>query len=201
VVALAATVILVLTALDPRADAAVRADSAAAQAVAARAVGASAVEDEGADCAVGSTPTGADAKLPDPFRRIDGTRITSKADWPCRRAEIRELAERTVYGQKPAKPTVSGTVSSTNITVNVSDQGRSASFSAKVELPSGSGPFPAVIVVGGLGADTATIKAAGAAVISYDPLAVGKEGTARNNKQGAFYTLYGNTSSTGLLMA
>ncbi|MBV1853589.1 hypothetical protein KUA19_25980 [Catellatospora sp. NEAU-YM18] len=79
----------------------------------------------------------------------------------------------------------------------MSDSGRSASFSAGVSVPSGTGPFPAVVVVGGLGADTATIQAAGVAVINYDPLSVGKEGTARNNKQGAFYSVYGATSSTG----
>jgi hypothetical protein len=38
-------------------------------------------------------------------------------------------------------------------------------------------------VVGGFGADTATIRASGAAVISYDPLSVGKEGTPRNNSR------------------
>jgi hypothetical protein len=56
-------------------------------------------------------------------------------------------------------------------------------------------------VIGGFGADTATIRASGAAVISFDPLTVGREGTPRNNKQGAFYTIYGATSSTGLLAA
>jgi glucuronyl esterase-like protein/cellulose binding protein with CBM2 domain len=170
--------------------------------ISAHAATASTVEDEGADCSVGATPSTSSSRLPDPFRRIDGTRITSRGDWRCRRAEIKELAERTIYGQKPAKPaTVTGTVSSSSITVNVSDSGRSASFSASVSLPSGTGPFPAVIVVGGLGADTATIRSAGAAVINYDPLTVGREGTPRNNKQGAFYTLYGATSSTGLLAA
>ncbi|GGO07778.1 glucuronyl esterase domain-containing protein [Micromonospora parathelypteridis] len=164
------------------------------------------VEDEGADCAVsglpdlGSLPT--NAKLPDPFKKLNGATITAKSDWRCRRAEIKELAEKFVFGEKPAKPaTVTGTVSTTNITVNVSHNGRSSSFSARVELPSGTGPFPAVVVVGGFGADTATIKAAGAAVISYDPLAVGREGTPRNNKQGAFYSIYGSSSSTGLLAA
>ncbi|MEE6310869.1 cellulose binding domain-containing protein [Plantactinospora veratri] len=133
---------------------------------------------------------------------MDGTRITSKADWRCRRAETRELAERHVYGQKPAKPaSVTGTVSNSSITVNVSDQGRSASFSAGVQLPSGTGPFPAVVVVGGLGADTSTIRSAGVATISFDPFAVGREGTPRNNKQGAFYSIYGASSSTGILMA
>lgn len=160
-------------------------------------------EDDGAGCAVtlpGSLT--ANAKLPDPFKKLDGARITSKADWRCRRAETRKLAERYVYGEKPGKPTsVTGTVSNSGITVNVSHNGRSASFSASVQLPSGSGPFPAVIVVGGFGADTATIRASGAAVISYDPIAVGREGTPRNNKQGAFYSIYGSSSSTGLLAA
>ncbi|MCC8249319.1 hypothetical protein LNK82_34070 [Saccharothrix sp. NEAU-S10] len=161
------------------------------------------VEDDGADCPVsppGSFPS--TSRLPDPFTKLTGQRITSQSDWRCRRAEIRELAERHVYGDKPAKPAgVTGTVSTSGITVNVSHNGRSASFSAGVQLPSGTGPFPAVIVYGGFGGDTATIRAAGAAIITFDPYTVGREGTPRTNKQGAFYTLYGNTSPTGLLMA
>ncbi|MET7338927.1 fibronectin type III domain-containing protein [Nonomuraea sp. NPDC005650] len=170
------------------------------------AVAAAGVEDEGADCAVtglpdpGSLPT--NSKLPDPFKKLDGTRISAKSEWRCRRQEIKKLAEKFVYGEKPAKPaSVTGTVSRTGITVNVNHNGKSSSFSAGVDLPSGSGPFPAVVVVGGFGADTAAIKAAGAAVINYDPYAVGKEGTPRNNKQGAFYSIYGSSSSTGLLVA
>jgi hypothetical protein len=165
-----------------------------------------AVEDEGANCAVPTLPDLAslptNARLPDPFRRLDGTRITTRADWRCQREEIKKLAEKFVYGEKPARPqSVTGTVSRTSITVNVTDNGRSSSFSASVSLPSGSGPFPAVVVLGGLGADTATIQASGAAVINYDPFAVGREGTPRNNKQGAFYSVYGASSTTGLLMA
>ncbi|MBX7267289.1 cellulose binding domain-containing protein [Micromonospora sp. Llam7] len=161
------------------------------------------VEDEGADCPVpnpGSPP--ASSRLPDPFRKLNGTRISAKSDWRCQRAETKDLAERYVYGDKPAKPqSVTGTVSGTNITVNVTHNGRSASFSASVQLPSGNGPHPAVVVLGGFGADTATIRSAGAAVINYDPLAVGREGTPRNDKQGAFYSIYGSSSSSGLLVA
>jgi hypothetical protein len=133
---------------------------------------AAADEDDGADCPVpdpGTAPS--NSRLPDPFTKLDGTRITARSEWRCRRAEIRELAERTVYGQKPAPPA--------NVT----------------------GPFPAVVVFGGFGADTATIRAAGAAIINFDPFTVGREGTPRNNKQGAFYSIYGSSSSTGLLMA
>jgi hypothetical protein len=164
------------------------------------------VEDEGADCPVPGLPDAgslpANAKLPDPFKKLDGTRISTQSDWRCRREEIKKLAEKFVYGEKPGKPqSVTGTVSRTGITVNVTHQGKSSGFSAGVDLPSGSGPFPAVVVLGGFGADTAAIKAAGVAVINYDPYAVGKEGTPRNNKQGAFYSIYGSSSSTGLLMA
>jgi hypothetical protein len=167
------------------------------------AAAAAAIEDDGADCPV-SLPGSltSNSRLPDPFKKLDGSRISTKSDWRCRREEIKKLAERYVYGEKPLKPaSVTGTVSSTSITVNVSQNGRSASFSAGVQLPSGTGPFPAVVVVGGLGADTSTIRSSGAAIISYDPLAVGREGTPRNNKQGAFYTIYGATSGTGLLAA
>ncbi|WP_063835848.1 hypothetical protein [Streptomyces sp. NTK 937] len=208
---LAAVVSLAAPSLTARADApsgvrpdarteAVRTEAVQTEAVRAAASG---VEDDGAGCPVpGTVPSTNDATLPDPFRRVDGTRISSTSDWRCRRAEIKELAERSVYGKKPAKPAgVTGTVSASTLTVNVTDQGKSASFSAKVELPSGTGPFPAVVVIGGLGADTATIKASGAAVINFDPYTVGREGTARNNKQGAFHSVYGSSSGTGLLMA
>jgi len=161
------------------------------------------VEDEGADCAVslpGSVQS--NSKLPDPFRRVDGSRISSKSDWRCQRALIKKLAEKYVYGEKQARPeSVTGSVSGSRISVSVSHRGKSASFSASVSLPSGSGPFPAVFVLGGFGADTSTIRSSGAAVINYDPLAVGKEGTSRSNKQGAYYSIYGSGSSTGVLAA
>ncbi|MEV7805316.1 cellulose binding domain-containing protein [Microbispora sp. NPDC088329] len=177
--------------------------NATAATLAAAAPAAVGVEDEGADCPVPDLgPSTSSSRLPDPFKKINGQRVASTSDWRCRREEIKKLAERYVYGEKPAKPAgVTGTVSRTGITVNVSANGRSSSFSAGVDLPSGTGPFPAVIVYGGFGADTATIKASGAAVISYDPYTVGKEGTARTNKQGAFYSIYGSSSSTGLLAA
>lgn len=185
--ALVAATSLVTATLSPPADAAARTTG----------------EHDGAHCTVPDPGSPiSDPLLPDPFTRLDGTRVTTEDEWECRRAEIHELAERSVYGEKPAPPdSVTGTVTPSSITVNVTDQGRSTSFSASVDLPSGSGPFPAVIVYGGFGADTATIKDAGAAVISYDPFAVGAEGTSRNDKRGAFYDIYGSSSGTGLLMA
>jgi hypothetical protein len=160
----------------------------------------SCVENEGANIAV-TLPTSfttANAKLPDPFKKIDGTRISAKEAWKARRQEILKLAERTIYGTKPAKPAnVSGTVSNTNITVNIG----SSNFSVSVSLPStGSKPYPAVIRYGNSGADDATMKALGVAIINYDPTKVGAE-TGSRSKSGVFYTVNSGSTKTGTLAA
>jgi hypothetical protein len=164
------------------------------------------VEDDGTECTIGTLPEvgslTAITKLPDPFKKLDGTRLAKKAEWRCRREEIKKLAEKFALGSKAVPKTVTGTVSSSKITVDVSDNGKKTSFSATVSLPTtGTAPYPAVIVYGGMGADTATIKAAGAAIINYDPYIAGKEGTPRTAKAGAYYDIAGSSSTTGLLVA
>jgi hypothetical protein len=166
--------------------------------------GSASKENEGADCVLGNAPAAtSNAKLPDPFKKYNGTRITSKSEWRCQRQEILKQVEASIYGTKPPKPEkVTGTVSRTQITVNIEHQGKIASFTARVEMPTNStGAVPAVLVLGGFGGDTATIKAEGAAIITYDPYVVGAESGSRTNKTGAFYTIYGNRSTTGLLAA
>lgn len=168
-------------------------------------------EDEGTDCAVASLPDAgslpAVAKLPDPFKKLDGTRMSTKAEWRCRRQEIKKQAEKYIYGAKPPKPdSVTGTVSRNSITVNVSHQGKSTSFTVSVELPTGgSGPYPAIVGLGGgfLGfpLSTSLVKGEGVAIINYDPYAVGAESGSRSSKRGAFYDIYGSNSATGLLVA
>ena len=163
----------------------------------------STVENEGAGCSV-TLPTSfntANSKLPDPFKKLSGDRISTKEEWTCRREEIKKLAERTIFGEKPAKPTsVTGTVSNTSIKVNVTEGGKSMSFSASVTLPStGSAPYPAIILYGSSGAD-ATIRGQGVATISYTPTDVGGE-TGSRSKSGGFYTVYGTSSKTGTLAA
>jgi GH35 family endo-1,4-beta-xylanase len=166
--------------------------------------GSASKENEGADCVLGTAPAAAsNARLPDPFKKYNGSRISSKSEWRCQRQEILKQVEASIYGTKPPKPEqVTGTVTRTQITVNVQHQGKTASFSARVEMPANaSGAVPAVIVLGGFGGDLATIRAEGAAIITYDPYVVGAESGSRTNKTGAFYTIYGNRSTTGLLAA
>ncbi len=167
-------------------------------------------EDSGADCTIGTLPTSSSlqaiTKLPDPFTKLDGTRISTKADWRCRREEIKRLGEQFAYGSKGTIPTTTGSVTKSTISVSVSLNGKTSTFSATVQLPtSGSAPYPAIVVYGGAGfgapLDSNVINSEGVALISYDPYTVGAEGTGRANKQGAYYTIYGASSTTGLLVA
>lgn len=169
------------------------------------------VENQGADCEVPTIPGATNNnRLPDPFTKIDGTRITTKAEWRCRRQEILRTAEQHIYGAKPPKPdSVTGTVSNTSVAVNVSHGGQNTNFNVSIQLPTtGSAPYPALISLGGgifgiNGTYSNIVREEGVAVITYDPYAVGDEnnGASRNNKRGAFYTIYGSNSSTGLLVA
>ncbi len=53
--------------------------------------------------------------LPDPLVMNDGTKVTTAAQWPRRRAEIKELFDREVYGRRPDNiPKVTWSVASTS---------------------------------------------------------------------------------------
>lgn len=176
------------------------------------------IEDTGADCVVPELAEPAaitkNSKLPNPFVRLDGSVISKKSDWRCRRKEIRAQAEKYVFGERPAPPAVvSGTVSNTEVTVHVEDMGASIDFSSAVTLPStGSAPYPAVIYLGSFGGIPRDIFLnEGVAVITYDNGEIGtehqpegnlKQGNVRSQpKRGKFYDLYGGLHSAGLLMA
>src|SRR6186713_1755588 len=88
------------------------------------------VEFYGEDCTVGEPTDVNDPKLPDLFESFDGTRISKKSDWRCRRAELKKAVEKYLHGTKPGAPdTVTGTVTATAINVHVEHMGKSADFS------------------------------------------------------------------------
>ena len=68
------------------------------------------VEDSGADCAVPQLPGFNQLQplgtLPDPFVALDGSRITTRDQWRCRRAEISAEVQEFELGPKPAKPSI-----------------------------------------------------------------------------------------------
>lgn len=87
--------------------------------------------------------------LPDPFMWANGKgRSTKFTDWEQRRNEIKAQIEHYEIGAKPARPesiTASYSNTDSNLTVNVTVNGHTLMLTAKVFLPQGNGPFPAVI--------------------------------------------------------
>jgi hypothetical protein len=173
------------------------------------------VENTSADCPVPSLPAAAQLpkieKLPDPFKRLDGTRISKRSEWRCRRQELLKQAEKYIYGQKPPKPAlVTGSVTSEKVAVDVEHEGKRIHFEADMVLPAqGKGPFPAIINLGGKARGTTLgesfLLEQGVAVIYYNHYDLGKEGKPEASRglpnPGLFYDLYGSTHSAGLLMA
>jgi hypothetical protein len=164
------------------------------------------VEDPGAACSVGDMPSvdslTADPKLPDPFTKMDGTAMTDKSEWVCRREEILQQGYEFIYGEKPRTPkeAVSGSVSDSSISVTVNDGG-STTYSVTVSLPnSGSAPYPAVIGFGGIGFSS-ELGSRGIASINYSAYTVGAENGGSGPKEGAFYDVYGSDHPAGLLTA
>lgn len=76
-------------------------------------------------------------KLPDPFKFFDGTPVTTKKQWACRRKEILAMAAKYLYGPVPGDcDEVTGTVSGGDVSITCKVGDKSESFSASI---SGSG--------------------------------------------------------------
>ncbi|NLD94722.1 MAG: PE PGRS family protein [Fibrobacter sp.] len=135
----------------------------------------------------------ANSKLPDPFLKLDGSRIKNKSEWACRREEIRQQLIKYVFGEKPipAKGSVTGTVSTTKISVKVSEGGKSCSFDVTVNMNGATQPAPAIISYGA-GASAPT----GVAKITFTAIEGGS-----GAKNGPFYTFYGSNHPAGYLIA
>jgi hypothetical protein len=152
--------------------------------------------------------TAKNTKLPDPFTKLDGKRITKKSEWRCRRQEILKLAMKYIYGEKPAPPeVVTGTVTNTKITVHVEDKGKKLDFSANITLPTtGQAPYPAIIAMGSSTTVVTKTAGQGVAVITYNYSQVATPGTdaqvdRSKDFKGPFYDIYPTTPPAGNMMA
>lgn len=150
-------------------------------------------------CSVaGSYPTASVSKLPDPFTTASGQKITTKADFDCRKAEISKILQQYELGTYPGKPDkVEGSLSGNTLTVRITVGSQTVSFSASIRKPSGSGPFPAIIGIGGssipIPSNVASIT------FPNDDFAQQSGGSSRG--KGKFYTLFGSSHSAGALTA
>ena len=157
-------------------------------------------EDPGSRCTVTGTMPAyadlkADGKLPDPFMKMDGTRIKDKSEWACRREEILKQLFNYVYGDKPipAKGSVSGTVSTTKISVKVTEGSKNTSFDVTVDMNGATAPAPAIITYGA-GAPIPS----GVAKITFTAV----EGSGGSGaKTGPFFTYYGSNHPAGYMVA
>ncbi|HLV65749.1 MAG TPA: hypothetical protein VKY73_08040 [Polyangiaceae bacterium] len=88
-------------------------------------------------------------KLPDPFTFFDGRKVTTKAEWECRRKEILAMADKYLYGPVPPTPDeVTGTVNGGNVSITVTVGSKTEDFTATIG--NGSGDVIALELSGGI---------------------------------------------------
>ena len=151
------------------------------------------VEDHRSECQIGNIPTSVNnAKLPDPFMGLDGKRISSKADWKCRREEIGAMFEKLMFGTKPRNPEkVEGSYSGGTLTINVTDKGKSGKFSVKISnAGTKDNPKPALIgfgggMMGGCGSLGNATNGLDIAMITFNP-----DDVAPESGGGMFFNIY-----------
>ena len=90
--------------------------------------------------------------LTDPFMQSDGKKRSTKfADWERRRNEIGAEFQHYEIGTKPGRPEnitatyVDSTPTAGKLIVNITVNGKTITLTSQISLPSGTGPFPAVI--------------------------------------------------------
>lgn len=132
--------------------------------------------------------------LPDPFQPpisalSPGTpRVQTTEEWyACQQPQLLAMLQEYQYGFYPdhAEETVSATRSGNAISITVTAGGKTGKFSATLSLPSGDGPFPVFINIGGMSTQTYLQK--GIAVAEFNYLDVAPDS---NAKTGAFWALY-----------
>src|SRR6185503_1479726 len=142
------------------------------------------------------------AFFPDPFLFMNGTRMTTKAEWSCRRQEIATQAQEFEYGYKPNPPTsaTTGSRSGNTLTVTVNDNGRTISFNASVQYPTtGTAPYPAMIGVGASSLNNSTLLSQSVAIINLPNDSIAQQNGGSSRGVGSFYTMYGSGHSAGAL--
>jgi endo-1,4-beta-xylanase len=139
--------------------------------------------------------------LPDPFTFLNGGKVKTVADWSKRRDEIRDLVQYYEYGYMPEAPeAVTASLDGSNVVINVKDKGKTASFNARLTVPTVNqcgkpGAYPVIVSIDFFAsAGNAIYLNAGYAVLSLT-----YSGIASDNKEhnGAFYALYPYDVTTG----
>jgi hypothetical protein len=129
--------------------------------------------------------------MPDPFKFMDGTRISKKEDWERLRADLSAMLQAAVYGPKmPAPDKLMASISGTTVTVNMTVGSKTGSFTFTIKGGNKTKPTPGVIRCASSGNPFPSTVA----TIDFDEHSIAQE-----NKMwpttGLVTTLYGNTAA------
>jgi hypothetical protein len=115
-------------------------------------------------------------------------RIETREQWyKCQQPQLRQMLQEYQFGYYPdhSKEKVEATKSGNNLNIKVTAGGKTGSFSASVTLPSGTGPFPVVINIGGM--SNQPYLQAGIAIAQFN---YGNVAGDNNSKKGTFWDIY-----------
>jgi hypothetical protein len=143
-------------------------------------------ENTGAECEVTAGALSRNENLPDPFAMNDGTRITTKAQWPCRRNEIKRDLEQFEIGTKPEPPSVAASISGNTLNVNVTTPAGSITLSSNVGSPGGDGPHCVAI---GMNGNSSLINGCVQVPFMHDQVVTYNQNS-NVNQNDPFYTVY-----------
>ena len=165
------------------------------------------VENTGADCpappaqpAFGAlTPI---ANLPDPFLLFDGTRMTRRDQWRCRRSEIGSMLQFWGTGPKGAPPSANNLTASlagNTLTVVVNQNGASLTLTGTLTRPNGPGPFPLVI---GMNSPTGSLPGnlfAGVATLTFNASQLVPNAFGVPRAAGTYFTMYPDRNTGAMI--
>jgi hypothetical protein len=163
-------------------------------------------ENTGASCAKPMNPAFSAltpvANLPDPFLMSNGARITSRAQWQCRRAEIASQIQDWGSGPKGAPPsTLTASYANGKLNVVVTQAGTSITLGAAIATPSGAGPFPLMIGMntptGSLPSDLFTSR--GIATMTFDSSQLVPNSFSVTRGAGAYFTIYPDKNTGAMI--
>jgi hypothetical protein len=131
-------------------------------------------------------------ELPDPFLTVQGSRITKKSEWACRRSEIAQLTQAYEFGPIPGPPTFlnASVVNENKLFVTVTVDGKTITFTANITYPIvGKAPYPALILFDDR---TRIPKPPNIAIISFSiQIVAGSTYSGVPYRPGLFHDLYG----------
>jgi hypothetical protein len=124
-------------------------------------------------------------KLPNPFNMHDGTTISTKAQWECRRAEIKADLEKYEIGPKQGveTATVAATLSGSSLKVVVTTSSGSLTLTSAV---SGSGSCVAI----GMNGAASIISGCTQIPFMHDNVIAYASGTGSQSQSDPFYKVY-----------